>query len=420
MAKAAYEDIITGLDIGSTHVRVAVGARMPADKNRSGIQIIGVAEVPSSGVQKGVITSIEDAISAVSACLEKVEHVMTGIPVERALVAVSGTHIVSQESKGVVAISRSDGEIREEDVHRAIEAARTVATPLNYDILHVLPKSFTIDGQAGVKDPVGMTGIRLEVDAQIIQSLSNPLKNLTRCVYRTGIDIDSVVLGILAVAEAVTTPRQRELGVAVANIGGSTTGLVVFEDGDVMCTAVMPIGSDHITSDIAIGLRTSIEVAERVKIEQGHAVPKQVKKEDIHLGELGAETDEVVSRKFVAEIIEARVEEILERIDRELKKIDRSGRLPAGIVLTGGGAKLSGLTDLAKDRLALPAALGYPINVSSITDKINDIAFSTAVGLVLWGNNASENSRNSTGLVSKFTELRLGNRLKKLIKSLFP
>jgi cell division protein FtsA len=419
MAKAAYEDIITGLDIGSTHVRVAVGARVPADKNRSGIQIVGVAEVPSSGVQKGVITSIEDAISSVSACLEKVER-MAGIPVERALVAVSGTHIMSQESKGVVAISRSDGEIREEDVHRAIEAARTVATPLNYDILHVLPKSFTIDGQTGVKDPVGMTGIRLEVDAQIIQSLSNPLKNLTRCVYRTGIDIDSVVLGILAVAEAVTTPRQRELGVAVANIGGSTTGLVVYEDGDVMCTAIMPLGSDHITSDIAIGLRTSIEVAERVKIEQGHAMPKAVKKEDIHLSELGAETDEVVSRKFVAEIIEARVEEILERIDRELKKIDRRGRLPAGIVLTGGGAKLSGLTDLAKERLALPAALGYPINVSSITDRINDIAFSTAVGLVLWGHNASESSRNSAGLVSKFTELRLGSRLKKLVKSLFP
>ena len=419
MAKAAYEDIITGLDIGSTHVRVAVGARTPADKSRSGIQIVGVAETPSFGVQKGVITSIEDAISSVSACLEKVER-LTGIPVERALVAVSGTHIVSQESKGVVAISRSDGEIREEDVHRAIEAARTVATPLNYDILHVLPKSFTIDGQTGVKDPIGMTGIRLEVDAQIIQSLSNPLKNLTRCVYRTGIDIDSVVLGILAVAEAVTTPRQRELGVAVANIGGSTTGLVVFEDGDVMCTAIMPLGSDHITSDIAIGLRTSIEVAERVKIEQGHAMPKAVKKEDIHLSELGAETDEVASRKFVSEIIEARVEEILERIDRELKKIDRRGRLPAGIEFTGGGAKLTGLTDLAKERLALPATLGYPINVSSITDRVNDIAFSTAVGLVLWGHNSSESSRTGTGLVSKFTDLRLGNRLKKLIKSLFP
>lgn len=419
MAKAAYEDIITGLDIGSTHVRVAVGARVETEKSRSGIQIIGVAEVPAAGVQKGVITSIEDAISSVSACLEKAER-MTGIPVERALVAVSGTHIISQESKGVVAIARSDGEIRDEDVQRAIEAARTVATPLNYDILHVLPKSFVIDGQAGVKDPIGMTGIRLEVDAQIIQGLSNPLKNLTRCVYRTGIDIDGVVLGILAVAEAVTTPRQRELGVVVANIGGPTTGLVVFEEGDVLCTAVLPIGSDHITSDIAIGLRTSIDVAERVKIEQGHAVPKQVKKEDIHLAELGAETEEVASRKFVAEIIEARTEEILDRIDRELKKIDRNGRLPAGIVFTGGGAKLSGLTDLAKDRLELPAALGYPIGISSITDKVNDISYSTAVGLVLWGRGATETSRSASGLVSKLGDLRLWTRLKKLIKSLFP
>lgn len=419
MAKSSASDIITGLDIGSTSVRVAVGQRSSSGSGREAIQIIGAAEAPSLGVSKGVITSIEDAISSVSTCLEKVER-MTGVQIDRAFVGISGSHIVSQESKGVVAVSRSDGEIREEDVDRALEAARTVATPLNYEILHVLPKSFTVDGQSGIKDPVGMTGIRLEVDAQIIQSLSSQLKNLTKCVYRTGIEIDDVVLGILAAAEAVATQRQKELGVIVASIGGSTTSLAIFEEGDALRTIVLPIGSDHITSDIAIGLRTSIDVAERVKVEHGLASSREVKKEDIRLADLGAEEDEIVSKKFVAEIIEARVEEIFGKIDKELKKIDRSGRLPAGIILTGGGAKLNGLVDMAKTELRLPAALGYPVNVSSITDRTNDIAFSTATGLVLWGHHLSESARGSAGIAAKFGGMQIGSKFKKLLKSLLP
>jgi cell division protein FtsA len=419
MAKSSSNEIVAGLDIGSSSVRVAVGQRSSSGGGRESIQIIGAAEAPSVGVNKGVITSIEDAISSVSTCLEKVER-MTGVQIERAFVGISGSHIVSQESKGVVAVSRSDGEIREEDVERALEAARTVATPLNYEILHVLPKSFIVDGQSGIKDPVGMTGIRLEVDAQIIQSLSSQLKNLSKCVYRTGIEIDDVVLGILAASEAVASPRQKELGVAVANIGSSTTSLAVYEDGDVLRTVVLPIGSDHITSDVAIGLRTSIEVAERVKVEHGIASSREAKREDIRLADLGAEEDEIVSKKFVAEIIEARVEEIFGKIDKELKKIDRSGRLPAGIILTGGGAKLGGLVDMAKTELRLPAALGYPVNVSSITDRTNDIAFSTAVGLVLWGHHISESARGQNSLAVKFGDLQVGSRFKKLLRSLLP
>jgi cell division protein FtsA len=418
MAKHSPQDIITGLDIGSTAIRVAVGQRVEGD-GRGVIQIVGAAEAPSSGVHKGVITSIEDAISSVSTCLEKVER-MIGVQIERAYVGISGSHIVSQESKGVVAVSRSDGEIREEDVERALEAARTVATPLNYEILHVLPKSFTVDGQSGIKDPVGMTGIRLEVDAQIIQSLSSQLKNLTKCVYRTGIEIDDIVLGILANADAVATQRQKELGVAVANIGGATTSLIVYEDGDVMRTVVLPIGGDHVTSDVAIGLRTSIDVAERVKIEHGVASAKDVRKEEIRLGELGAEQDEPVNRKFVAEIIEARVEEIYAKIDKELKKIDRGGRLPAGIILTGGGSKLNGMVEAAKSQLRLPAALGYPVNLSSITDRTNDIAFSTAVGLVLWGHHLAETGRSAGGLSERLGSLAVGSRVRKFLKSLLP
>ncbi len=416
MAKSTQSDIITGLDIGSSSVRAVVGQRSAPGSGRESIQIIGAAETPSAGVSKGIITSIEDAISSVSTCLEKVER-MTGVQIDRAFIGISGSHVVSQESKGVVAVSRSDGEIREEDVERALEAARTVATPLNYEILHVLPKSFIVDGQSGIKDPVGMTGIRLEVDAQIIQSLSSQLKNLSKCVYRTGIEIDDVVLGILAAAEAVASPRQKDLGVAVVSIGASTTSLAVYEEGDVLRTVVLPIGSEHITSDVAIGLRTSIDVAERVKIEHGIASTRDVRKEDIRLADLGAEEDEVVSKKFVAEIIEARIEEIFSRIDKELKRIDRSGRLPAGVILTGGGAKLNGLVDMAKTQLRLPAALGYPVNVSSITDRTNDIAFSTAVGLVLWGHHVSETARAQGG---KLGQLQVAGKLKKLLRSLLP
>lgn len=419
MAKASYEDIITGLDIGSTSVRIVVGQRMH-DGERETLQIIGAAEAPSSGVNKGVINSIEDAISSVSSALEMVER-MTGIQVESALVGISGSHVVSQESKGVVAVSRTDGEIREEDVERALDAARTVATPINYEILHVLPKSFTVDGQSGIKDPVGMTGIRLEVDAQIVQGFSTQIKNLSKCVYRTGIEIDDVVLGILANSEAVATQRQKELGVAVVNIGGSTTSMAVFEDGDVLTTVILPIGSDHITSDIAIGLKTSIDVAENVKVEHGIASAKGMKKEQIDLSELGAEEEEMADRKFIAEIIEARVEEIFGKLDEELKRIDRSGRLPAGIILTGGGSKLNGIVQMAKDELRLPATLGYPVNISSITERTNDIAFSTAVGLVQWGKMmAIRGEGDGSGLAGRLSGMNLGGRVKKLLKSLLP
>ena len=411
---------IIGLDIGSTAVRLAVGQEVESGTERE-LQIVGVSEVAALGISKGVITSIDDATSVVSAAMEKAERIL-GAPLERAWVGISGSQIVTEDSRGVVAIGKPNGEITEEDVERAIEAARTVATPLNYEILHVIPKSFTVDGQAGIKDPVGMTGIRLEVDAQIIQGLSSQIKNLTKCVYRTGLDIEDLVLSILATSEAVASPRQKELGVAVVNLGGSTTSYAVFEEGDLLTTGVIPIGSDHITSDIAIGLRTSIDVAERVKIEQGTALPKEVgKKAEIDLEELGGES-ETVSRKYVAEIIQARVEEIFERLDREFKKIGRSGLLPSGVIFTGGGAKLAGLVELAKDKLRLPAALGYPSGVSSTLDRVSDLSFAAAVGLTLWG---AQMERSRGGGGRKFGSGllkvgRLSQSIKKLIKSLIP
>lgn len=375
-------EIVAGLDIGSTAIRLAVGQSVGSQEK---IHIIGSAEVPAEGISKGVISSIEDAVSSISACLEKAER-MVGMPVESAWVGISGSHIISQESHGVVAVARSDGEISEDDIARAIEAARTVATPQNYEILHVIPKSFTVDGQHGIKDPLGMTGVRLEVDTQIIQGLSSQIKNITKALYRPGLNIEDLVLSILATSEAILTNRQKELGVVVVNIGGATTSLAVFEEGDILHTAVLPIGSDHITSDIAIGLRIPIDTAEKIKLEFGTALADNIgKREEIDIGALEGKESNFVSKKYIAEITEARVEEIFDMVDSELKKIDRSGKLPAGVVLTGGGSKLADIIEAAKRRLRLPAGLGEPMAVTSAIDKVNDPAFSTAIGLVVWG-----------------------------------
>lgn len=423
MKFSAHSPLVTGVDIGSTSVRIAVG-QMVRQGNRDLTQIIACSEVPAEGVHRGIITGIDDAVSSVSACLERIERLANN-KIEHVIVGVSGSHVLSQQSKGVVAVAKPDGEITEEDVARAVEAARTVATPVNYEILHVIPKTFTVDGQTGIKDPTGMTGVRLEVDAQIIQGVSSQIKNMSKVMYRAGLDIDGLVLSALASAEVVATERQKELGVAVVNLGASTTSVAIFEEGDVLHTAILPIGSEHITSDIAIGLRTSIDVAERIKVEYGTALPKSVgRKEEIFLAELGAAQQEVVDRRYVAEIIEARVEEIFQKIDKELRAVERSGLLPAGILFIGGGAKLDGIVELAKKELRLPAALGYPIDLTSLSDKVNDLSFASVIGLVAWGANNEGIGQQSSLFSSLGAGMKgvgsAGGQVRNWIRSLLP
>ena len=403
--------------MGSTSIRIVIAQYGPEQK----IQIVGAAQVSAEGISKGKITSLEDATSSLSSALEKAER-LTGLPVQSAWVGISGSHIVAQRSKGVVAVSRSNGEVSEEDIARAVEAARTVAVPPNHEILHVIPHTFNIDNQMGVKDPLGMTGIRLEVEAQIIQGLSSQIKNLTKCIYRTGLDIEDLVLSVLATAESTLTSRQKELGVGLINIGGPTASLAIFEEGDLLHTAVMPIGSEHITSDIAIGLRTSLDTAEKIKLEYGTALPKSVnKKEEINLEEIDEAESESVNRKYVAEIIEARAEEILEKVNQEFKKVDRAGMLPAGVVLTGGGAKLPGLVELAKKKLKLPVSLGFPQGVISAIDRVNDLSFTTAVGLVLWGSQTSAQKKGLGRIIPRFKSVdEVSQGIKKWFKALLP
>ncbi|MDD5031950.1 MAG: cell division protein FtsA [Patescibacteria group bacterium] len=383
------EDVIAGLDIGSTAVRLVVGQRVNEGEGER-LQIIGAVSAPAEGINRGIVNSIEDATSSISACLEKAERLI-GVPLNSVWVSINDMHIKATKSRGVVAVGKSDGEISEDDVERAIEAARAMSVPPNYEILHVIPVKFTVDNQEDIKDPIGMSGIRLEVETLIIQGLSSQIKNLTKAIYRTGFDIEDLVLSPLAAVEAVINSKQKELGVALVNIGSSTTGLAVYEEGELLHTAILPIGSEHITSDIAIGLRCPINLAERIKIEYGSAKSDQFsKKDEIDISELAKEEEaddeiSVVSRKYISEIIEARVEEIFEKVDEELKKIDRSGMLPAGVFLVGGGAKLADLVEVGKKKLRLPVCLGNAKNIRTVIDKVNDLEFLTALGLVVWG-----------------------------------
>lgn len=388
----ARHELFTGLDIGSSAIRVVVGQPNPAGE---GLTILGAAEGPSEGISKGSITSIEDAVSAISSTLEKAER-MTGVPVEETVVSINGPQIVSQDSHGIVAVAKADGEIKQNDIDRVLEAAQAVATPPNFDILHRVPRSFTVDNQHGVKDPIGMSAMRLEVDAQIIQVPTAQLKNLEKAIYRTNVSISDIVLSVFASSYACVTKRQKELGAALINMGASTTSLMVFEEGDVLHTKVIPVGAAHITNDIAIGLRISIDLAEKVKMEYGTALSSDVQKHDeVNLRDLGGE-DVAIPRKHIAEIIEARVEEILKMIDRELQQIDRSGLLPAGAIITGGGSKLPGLIEVAKREFRLPAAVGLPVNYSSAIEKIHDPAYTTALGLVSW----ATDTRGSGGMMN--------------------
>jgi len=383
------ENLIAGLDIGSSEIRLVVGQRVDTDAGQK-IQVIGAVAIESAGVSKGIINSIEDTTAAISAVLEKMERLL-GTAITNVWVGINGPNLKCQTSRGVVAVSRSDSEINQEDVQRVIEAARALAVPPNYEILHTVPSKFIVDSQEDIKNPVGMTGIRLEVVALIIQNLSSQIKNLTKAIFHTGLNIDDLVFSPLAAANVVVSSKQKELGVAVVNIGSATTSLAVFEEGELLHAAVLPIGSSHITSDIAIGLRCPINLAEKIKVRYGSARADQfTKKDEIDISDLVQEenlTDEitVISCRYVAEIIEARVEEIFERVDAELKKVDRSGMLPAGICLIGGGAKLSDIVEIAKRKLRLPASLGNNRTMATVVDKVNELEYLTALGLIAWG-----------------------------------
>lgn len=377
------EQYIVGLDIGTQNIRVVQGKLDETGR----INIIGASSVSAHGMRKGVIIDIDEAVSSISAVLEKVER-MTGVPVTHANVSVGGNHITCMDSKGVIAVSRADGEISENDVIRVIDASQAVSIPPNREVIHVIPKTFTLDGQAGIKDPIGMSGIRLEVETIIIHGALPFLKNLNKAITQTGLEVDQLVLSPLAAAQSVLNKRQKELGVALVDLGAGTTSIAVYEENNLVHTAIIPVGSMHITNDIAIGLRCTIDTAEKVKLLYGQASAALMDKlAEIDMSKVDAEEDERIPQMLVGEIIEARLEEIFDLITRELKRIDRDGKLPAGIILTGGGAGLPGVVEFAKHRLRLPVSVGMATETDTIIDQVVEPAFATVVGLALWGSN---------------------------------
>lgn len=375
------QNIVVGLDVGTTKVATCVGSYQ-----ENGMEIIGLAKTPNTGLRKGMVADIEETVSAISAVLENAER-MAGIPLTSCYVGINGSHINSINSKGVIAVSRADGEITQSDVERVIEASRAVAIPPNREILHVIPKDFIVDGQEGIKDPVGMTGIRLEVETHVISGSTSAIRNLSKCVTQAGLDIERIIFSPLATAKMLLSKKQKELGVALIDMGAGTTSIAVFEEGDIIHCGVVPVGSMHITNDIAIGLRISLDAAEKIKLKFGTAIGEKIRdSETINLSDFENGESEKTKRKYVAEIIEARLTEIFSFVKDDLKKIGKDGMLPAGIVLTGGGALLEGLVDFVKEYLRLPAQIGLPIlEASGVVDKLDNPVYATSVGLMFWG-----------------------------------
>jgi len=414
-------EIIVGLDVGTNVTRAVIAQR--SDKKDGKPIILGVGLAPSTGLRRGIVVDVEETVKSITESVKLAEKT-SGVPVESAYVSIGGSHIVSQFSKGVVIVSRVDGEISEEDVTRVIEAAQAVSLPNNKEIIHVIPCSFSIDDQEKINDPVGMSGTRLEAEVLVVEGSSPFMKNLSKCVRQSGIDVDEFVFSPLAAAKSVLSKKQKDLGVVMVDMGGGTTGVSVFEDGNILHTVALPIGANHITNDIAIGLRISVETAEKIKLEYGIAIPEEVSKKDkINLSEVGGEEEEeIVSRRYVAEIIKARLVETFLMIDKELKSIDRSGMLPAGVVLTGGGSKLPGIIDIAKETLKLPVQIGFPAELNGVVDKVDDPSFATAVGLLMW--EADEdgfffNSRER-GILDRFGFKGAFDKIKKIFKTFLP
>ncbi len=377
------QKILVSLDVGSSKIRTIVGA---VEDKKNLINIIGVGISPSDGIRKGMITDIDEAVSNITASLDDAER-MAGEQIHRVFVGFSGPHIETYDSKGVIAISGPNAEISEEDVDRVLDAARAVSLPSNREILRIIPKSFSVDSQRNIKYPVGMTGIRLEVEAHIIAGQTSMIKNMEKCLYQAGIDIEEIVPSSLASAESVLDRKQKELGVILVEIGACSTNIVIFEEGTVIYSAVLPVGGEHVTNDIAIGCRTAIETAEKIKIEYGTCLPDDISdREEIDLSQISKTDAHKVQKKHVAKIIEARYHEIFMMVRDELAKIGRDGMLPSGAVLCGGSVKIPGCLDLARESLQLPVQIGFPRDIDGIIDRVDDPSFSNAIGLLHFAN----------------------------------
>lgn len=384
-------NVIISLDVGSNNIRVAA-----AQINNEGeVQILGVAMSKSAGVRRGSVIDIEEVSKSIGVAVAKLENAID-YKIHDIILGIGGAEIKLQKTKGVIAIGRANGTVEEEDIERVLESAKNASMPINSEIIHLIPKNYKLDDQGDIRNPLGLKGIRLEADVLSIEDSATHIGNLNKCVGYAGLSVDEMAVDAVAAAAVVLDKSQKELGVAIVDIGGGTTSIAIYEEGELTHLSVLPIGAGHITNDIAIGLRTSIDVAERIKLEYGSAFPDEInKREIIELAEIDIKEEGSVSRYHVAEIIEARLGEIFEMINDELKKVGKAGLLPAGVVLIGGGAELPGVVSFAKEILGLPAKTGYPTEVTGVLDKIDSPSFSTVIGLLVYSYQSACKNKSS-------------------------
>ncbi|OGJ62253.1 cell division protein FtsA [Candidatus Peribacteria bacterium RIFCSPHIGHO2_02_FULL_53_20] len=406
------ERVLASLDIGSAKIRTVV-AVADADSEGGVPNVIGVGISPSLCMRKGHVIDVEELIHNIISSLEDAER-MAGVPINHVFVGMSGAHIESFDSRGVIAISGP--EITVEDVARVIDAAQAVSIPANHRILHIEPKAYAVDEQHGIKNPVGMTGIRLEVEAHIITGHVQHVKNLEKCVDQAGVDIDAIVPATIASSEAVLTKRQKELGVVVIDVGAGCTSIAVFEEGTILHSVCLPIGGESVTNDIAIGLRTSIDTAEKIKIEFGSVLPQEIaEREMIDLSSVSKVDTQTVSKRYMAEIMQARYFEIFSLAKEQLKLIGRSGMLPAGAILTGAAVKAPGVLDLARDTLGLPVQMGFPVDIGGVIEKVDDPAYATSLGTLIWGMREGDRFGRTGGVHMKKALQSVGTWFKSLL-----
>jgi len=354
-------------------------------RDNGDLRVVGVGLVPARGLRKGVVVDVEETTQALTASIAEAER-SSGYKLERAYVSISGEHISSLNSQGVVGVSHRRSGITVDDVERALDAACAVTVPHNQEIIHVIPRGYVVDGQGGVQDPIGMYGFRLEVEAHLVTASSTAIQNLLKCVRRAGLEADEVVSAGIASGDAVLAETEREMGVVLADIGAGTTDVAIFIDGTVWHTVTLGIGGAYITQDIAIGLRLPPVVAEEVKVNHGHALPNQVGGEEVFtVSSFGDEFKQEVPRWKLASIVQARAEEILSMINKEIKRSGYDGLLPAGVVLSGGTAQLPGIRTLGRQALGLPVRLGSPKNLHGLIDAVNNPAHGVGAGLLAWG-----------------------------------
>jgi len=394
----ASENIIAALDIGTTKVVCLVGEVDTEGR----MYVIGHGQSKAEGLRRGVLVDMEKTVKSIRKAVDDAALV-SGTEIDRVTVGIAGEHIRSINSHGVIAVSRADSEIIAADVKKAVDAARTVAIPVDREIIHVIPQDYSVDDQSGIKDPVGMSGVRLEVEAHIVTASVTTARNLYRALERCNLEVDHIVLESLAMAESLLTEEEAEIGVVVVDIGGDLTNISVFHDGAIRHTAVVSLGGRNVTSDIAIGLRTTVDKAERLKIGHGAALAAMVDPEEmVTVSSAAGREPREISRNVLASIIEPRMEEILSLVIREIKRADVADMLTGGMVFTGGGALLPGAVNLAEQMLDMPVRMGNIRGFESVPDGLNNNCYATAHGLLAYGFQNEPVRLSSSGTVRGF------------------